>query len=132
MKLNFGPREGTPSSTNGDGTSARDNDDAESLPLPELTPDLGFDTHELALPPRQLYRLLRRQIHWAEVETSRLKRQWQELEPKRKEAFLEKEAALTDVIDAEGRLSKLVHEAQLVAVKEAVDNAPNTEEEAIA
>jgi hypothetical protein len=119
LKLSFGPREDTESSTNGEGgTRDIDGQEAELLPVPEFTPDLGFDSHELALPPSQLYRLLRRQVHWAEIETSKLKRQWQELEPKRKTSFLEKEAALTEVIDAEGRLSKVVFDAQREADKQ--------------
>lgn len=125
LKLSFGPRgEDTESSTNGEGGGGGsrvgdiDGQEAELLPVPEFTPDLGFDAHELALPPSQLYRLLRRQVHWAEIETSKLKRQWQELEPKRKAAFFEKEAALTEVIDAEGRLSKVVSDAQRDADKE--------------
>ncbi|EED24074.1 C2H2 finger domain protein (Gli3), putative [Talaromyces stipitatus ATCC 10500] len=133
LKLNFGPREDTPSSTNGEGgtTGNVDGQEAELVPVPEFTPDLGFDAHELALPPSQLYRLLRRQVHWAEIETSKLKQQWQELEPKRKEAFFEKEAALTEVIDAEGRLSKIVYDAQREADKES-GNAQNGAEEVVA
>ncbi len=34
-----------------------------------------LDDHELALPPSQLYRLLRRQIHWAEEEGAELAKQ---------------------------------------------------------
>lgn len=137
LKLNFGPKGGedTESSTNGEGGGSRGDIDgqqeAELLPVPEFTPDLGFDAHELALPPSQLYRLLRRQIHWAEIETSKLKRQWEDLEPKRKAAFFEKEAALTEVIDAEGRLSKVVFDAQREADKE-TGNAQNGVEEVVA
>lgn len=134
LKLSFGPRgEDTESSTNGEGGGSRDIDgqEAELVPVPEFTPELGFDEHELALPPSQLYRLLRRQIHWAEIETSKLKRQWQDLEPKRKSAFFEKEAALTEVIDAEGRLSKVVFDAQREADKE-TGNAQNGVKEVVA
>ena len=35
----------------------------------------ALDDHELALPPSQLYRLLRRQIHWAEQEGAELAKQ---------------------------------------------------------
>ncbi len=35
----------------------------------------ALDDHELALPPSQLYRLLRRQIHWAEQEGDELTKQ---------------------------------------------------------
>lgn len=38
--------------------------------------DVGeaLDDHELALPPSQLYRVLRRQVHWAEQEAAELSR----------------------------------------------------------
>lgn len=40
----------------------------------------GLDDHELALPPSQLYRLLRRQIHWAEQEGAELAKQLEVVE----------------------------------------------------
>ena len=57
-------------------------------------PDIGFDEHELALRPHDLYRLLRRQIYWAERESERLREEWDLIQPKRKQAWLEKEAVL--------------------------------------
>lgn len=82
-----------------------DLEDSESIPVPEFGPEMGFDEHELSLPPKQLYRVLRRQIHWAEKETAELKRKWEEvLEPLRKQTWREKEAILDDVINAEIRV----------------------------
>lgn len=78
--------------------------DADDTTMPEFGPELGFDDHELAMPPRELYRLLRRQIHWAEKETDQLRAEWDELRPKRVEAWREKEVLFDDVIDAEVRL----------------------------
>lgn len=73
--------------------------------IPEYGPETGFDDHELALPPRDLYRLLRRQIHWAKRESDALRHEWERtLRPKRKNSWLEKEAIFDDVIDAEVRL----------------------------
>ena len=40
----------------------------------------ALDDHELALPPSQLYRLLRRQIHWAELEGARMAKELEAVE----------------------------------------------------
>lgn len=72
--------------------------------IPEYGPEIGFDDAELALRPRDLYRLLRRQLHWAERETDHLRDDWERTRPKRKQTWLEKEAVFDDVIDAEIRL----------------------------
>ncbi|KAH8425856.1 C2H2-type zinc finger protein [Aspergillus melleus] len=80
------------------------NTDLDELEDPELNPDLGFDEHELALPPTQLYRVLRRQIHWAEKEGVKIRAEWEKIKPKRKQAWLEKDAVFDDVIDAQLRL----------------------------
>lgn len=78
-----------------------DLEDSEALPVPEFG-EMGFDEHELSLPPQQLYRVLRRQIHWAEKETAELKRKWEEIiQPLRKQTWREKEAILEDVINTE-------------------------------
>lgn len=78
--------------------------DTDETSMPEFGPELGFDDHELAMHPRDLYRLLRRQIHWAEKEGAQLRAQWDELRPKREHVWREKEAILDDVIDGELRL----------------------------
>jgi hypothetical protein len=79
-------------------------EDLDELELPEFGPEIGFDDHELQLRPYDLYRLLRRQIHWAEKEGLELKEEWEKIRPKRKQAWLEKETIFDDVIDAELRL----------------------------
>ncbi|PLN81516.1 hypothetical protein BDW42DRAFT_168899 [Aspergillus taichungensis] len=79
-------------------------DDLDEYELPEFSRESGFDDHELQLPPRDLYRLLRRQIHWAEKEGVELRSEWEKIRPKRKHAWLEKEAIFDDVIDAQLRL----------------------------
>ncbi|KAJ5880829.1 uncharacterized protein N7473_011882 [Penicillium subrubescens] len=85
-------------------TTITAHDDTEDTSMPEFGPELGFDERELAIPPRDLHRLLRRQIFWAEKETAQLKAEWDELRPKREQAWLEKEAIFDDVIEAELRL----------------------------
>jgi hypothetical protein len=72
--------------------------------MPEYGPELGFDDRELAMHPHDLYRLLRRQIHWAEKESAQLRAEWDTIRPKREQSWLEKEAIFDDVIDGELRL----------------------------
>jgi hypothetical protein len=80
---------------------ASDTVDSEENMMPELGPELGFDESELALSPRDLYRLLRRQVAWAEKETKELEKEWDETRPRRERAWREKEAVFDDLIDAE-------------------------------
>jgi hypothetical protein len=81
----------------------------EENSMPEFGPELDFDEYELALPPRDLYRLLRRQIAWAGKETAQLQAEWEVLRPQREAAWREKEAIFDDLIDAEiGLLSAMV------------------------
>jgi hypothetical protein len=85
-------------------TTITAHDDTEETSIPEFGPELGFDDREVTMAPRDLYRLLRRQIFWAEKETAQLKSEWVELRPKREQAWLEKDAVFDDVIEAELRL----------------------------
>lgn len=83
--------------------------DSEENLMPEFGAELDFDEYELALPPRDLYRLLRRQIVWAGRETAQLQAEWQGIEPKRDTAWREKEAIFDNLIEAEvGLLSAMV------------------------
>ncbi|KAJ5698534.1 hypothetical protein N7462_000539 [Penicillium macrosclerotiorum] len=93
-----------PEQTNDLVLSTTGTDDAEDLAMPEFGPELGFDEHELAMNPRDLYRLLRRQIFWAEKDAAQLKAEWDEIRPKREHSWLEKEAIFDDLIDGELRL----------------------------
>lgn len=85
-------------------TTAVGSDDAEEASASEFGPELGFDERELAMNPRDLYRLLRRQLNWAEKDKAQLETHWSQLRQKREQAWLEKEAIFDDVIDAELRL----------------------------
>jgi hypothetical protein len=63
--------------------------------------ELGFTLEELALGPKELYRLLRRQLHWAEEESDALRRECEMIEAIRKKEWLEKEILLDQVIKNE-------------------------------
>jgi hypothetical protein len=52
-------------------------------------------------PAKEQYRLLRRQIHWAEGETEELKAEVEALEKLRKEEWIEKELVFNNVLEAE-------------------------------
>ena len=71
-----------------------------STPFP-YPPDVQFSEEELSLPSNQLYRLLRRQLHWAEEDGSELREHVRALEAKRKEEWLSKELVLANVMEAE-------------------------------
>ncbi|KAE8351106.1 hypothetical protein BDV28DRAFT_25987 [Aspergillus coremiiformis] len=104
-------------------------EDLDEYEIPEFSPELGFDEHELSLPPQQLYRLLRRQIHWAEKEGVGLRDEWERIKPKRKRSFLEKEAIIEDVCDAELRLFSLImasENASASAATNGVKKQPET------
>ncbi|KAL4893934.1 hypothetical protein BDV59DRAFT_176474 [Aspergillus ambiguus] len=86
-------------------------DDLDEFEIPEFSPELGFDEHEMRMRPQELYRLLRRQIHWAEKEGLGLRDEWEKIRPKRKQAWLEKEAIFDDMIEAQLRLFTLLMES---------------------
>ena len=102
------PREDTHS--NGDAevdeneTTYADTDvEAEPVPIQpfEYPPDVQFTEEELTMPPNQLFRLLRRQIHWAEEEGTELKEEILQLEHKRRTEWMQKELVLANVMEAE-------------------------------
>jgi hypothetical protein len=64
-------------------------------------PELGFTAEEEARGPEELWRLLRRQVHWAEEEGELLKRQCEAMEDIRKKEWIEKEVLLDQVIHNE-------------------------------
>ncbi|KAL8736183.1 MAG: hypothetical protein Q9166_000338 [cf. Caloplaca sp. 2 TL-2023] len=67
-------------------------------PMPE---DLRFTAVELDMEPYQLFRLLRRQVHWAEEEGKELSAERNALEQKRFEEFQRKELVLSNLIEGE-------------------------------
>ena len=77
--------------------------DSELQPISqfEYPPELQFTEQELTLSPNQLFRLLRRQVHWAEEENQELKEEIEALEAKRKEEWQSKELVLANLMEAE-------------------------------
>jgi hypothetical protein len=63
--------------------------------------ELGFTGEEEARGPQELWRLLRRQLHWAEEEAESLKRQCEMMEEVRKKEWLEKEILLDQTMKNE-------------------------------
>ncbi|KAL8712353.1 MAG: hypothetical protein Q9220_003504 [cf. Caloplaca sp. 1 TL-2023] len=67
-------------------------------PMPE---DLNFIEEELTMPPSQLFRLLRRQVNWAEQEGLALAAENDLLDKKREEEWQRKELVLANLMEAE-------------------------------
>ena len=82
---------------------------AEDGPLPtsiapgsyEYPDDVRFTEEELAMPPDQLFRLLRRQVHWAQEDGKELLEELKVMEEKRREEWMAKELVLANMIEAE-------------------------------
>lgn len=66
-----------------------------------LPPEMAFDVHERALDRRQLFRLLRRQIHWAELDGKDINAHALTLEEDRRKEWLAKELVFENVLEAE-------------------------------
>jgi hypothetical protein len=69
--------------------------------LTPLTADDGFTLDELALGSKELWRLLRRQAHWADEEAESLKQEIEVMNEIRDKEWLEKEILLDQVIKNE-------------------------------
>lgn len=69
--------------------------------ISSFPPELGFTAEEEARGPQELWRLLRRQLHWAEEEADALKRQCEMMEEMRKKEWLEKEILLDQTMKNE-------------------------------
>lgn len=81
-------------------TSDINPDTFPALPF-EYPPDIHFIEDELSMRPDELYKLLRRQVHWAQEEGSELRREAEALEKKRKEMWQAKELVLANLMEAE-------------------------------
>ncbi|PGH15554.1 hypothetical protein AJ79_02336 [Helicocarpus griseus UAMH5409] len=110
LKLSQPAKEGS----NGDISDIAKESDNSTIPY--LSPEQGFDEHELSLPSEQLCQLLRRQIYWAEQESAQLKQDWEVIEPLRKESWRDKELIFEDVIHAELRVFKSAISAEDLAI----------------
>lgn len=69
--------------------------------LTVLTAEHGFTSDELALSSKELWRLARRQVHWAEEEAVGLKQEIEMMDELRNKEWLEKEILLDQVIKNE-------------------------------
>lgn len=67
----------------------------------EYPPDIHFAEDELLMRPDELFKLLRRQAHWAQQEGSELRKEIEGLEKKRKETWQAKELVLVNFMEAE-------------------------------
>lgn len=67
----------------------------------QFPPDMNFASHELSLPAPELFRLLRRQLHWATQEGEQLRAEAEILEKKRKDEWVAKELLLENVMESE-------------------------------
>ena len=67
----------------------------------EYPPEAAFSPEEQGMPPNQLFRLLRRQIAWAEAAGRELEAEVKDLETKRRNEWTEKELVLTNLMEAE-------------------------------
>ena len=109
LKLKFNPR--PPESEQGENEADVDDDativsNASSESEAPLSPftypeDIHFTERELAMPLDHLYKLLRRQICWAEEIRVELKTEVEELEVKHKKEWQAKELVLANLTEAE-------------------------------
>ena len=91
-------------------TNLSNNQRSQTAPSFEYPPDVHFTQEELEMLPGQLFRLLRRQLHWTEEESQELKAEVEALEIKRKEEWQAKELVLINV--EEGELAAAVNDGQ--------------------
>lgn len=110
LKLIVNSRPPNDEQGNGDGDvdddatiySTTDIDPEAPLPLPfEYPLDVHFTEEELSMPPDHLFKLLRRQVHWAEEDGSELRLEIEALQGKRKEEWQAKELVLANLMEAE-------------------------------
>jgi hypothetical protein len=69
--------------------------------LTQLPTELGFPAEELEMNPRDLWRLLRRQLHWELEESESLQRELEVTEAILQKEWVEKEILLDQVIKSE-------------------------------
>ena len=77
------------------------NNSSDADHLTQLPTELGFPTEELEMNPRDLWRLLRRQLHWDLEESESLQRELEVTEAILQKEWVEKEIILDQVIKGE-------------------------------
>jgi hypothetical protein len=75
----------------------------------QFPPDMNFTERELSLPPKELFRLLRRQLHWATQEGEELRATADALEKRRKEEWVAKELLFENYTEAQLATHKRKH-----------------------
>ena len=103
LKLKFSQPPKESSSTDEPGEIDEITRQSDAVDAEFVSRALGFDEHELSLPLDYLFRLLRKQLTWAEQETERLNREWEVIMEGRRAAWKQKEAILEKVIHTELR-----------------------------
>lgn len=102
------------------------------LPVPtavgsyEYPDDVRFTEEEVAMPPDQLFRLLRRQVHWAQDEGKDLLEEVKVMEGKRREEWAAKELVLANVVEAELATAHTKGMISEEHVKRVLDDLPPT------
>jgi hypothetical protein len=76
-------------------------DPVTNATMVQFPPDVVFTPRELALPADQLFRLLRRQLHWATQDGDQLRAEAESLEKQRKDEWAAKELLLENVMEGE-------------------------------
>lgn len=77
------------------------NNTSDADHLTQLPTELGFPAEELEMNPRDLWRLLRRQLHWDMEESESLQRELEVTEAILQKEWVEKEIILDQVIKGE-------------------------------
>lgn len=108
---------------------------AEDGPLPSVTAaqeayeypdDVRFTEEELAMPPDQLFRLLRRQVHWSQDDEKDLLEEVKVIEQQRREEWTAKELVLANLIEAELATAHTKGSITEDNVKRILDDLPPT------
>ncbi|KAJ4296616.1 hypothetical protein N0V90_006663 [Kalmusia sp. IMI 367209] len=76
-------------------------DPVSSATMVQFPPDVSFTPHELSLPADQLFRLLRRQLLWANQDGEKLRAEAETLEKQRKHEWAAKELLVENVLEGE-------------------------------
>ncbi|KAA6411110.1 MAG: hypothetical protein FRX48_05422 [Lasallia pustulata] len=100
--------------------------EAQSCHPFEYPPDVQFSEEEIAMPPSELFRLLRRQVYWSEEEHQELRDEVEALEARRKEEWQAKELVLANVMEAElAKARELDENGNYEAVMKLKDDLPH-------
>jgi hypothetical protein len=83
----------------------------DPLSMDDIPAEFQPTDTEIAMRPKELYRLLRRRVHWAEEETIELQKNIQELEKQQKREWQRNRLILANLVEAE--LATAYHSEQI-------------------